>query len=58
MKESKYNLCLQDHTGMVIYNAKADEVIALNPQLAAIYEKGKTLQTLSERNTPNSSPIW
>lgn len=41
MKESKYNLCLQDHTGMVIYNAKADELTALNPQLAAIYEKGK-----------------
>lgn len=51
MKESKYNLCLQDHTGMVIYNAKADEVIALNPQLAAIYEKGKdTPDTIGEKH--------
>lgn len=41
MKESKFNFCLQDHTGMVIYNAKSDEIIALNPQLAEIYEQGK-----------------
>lgn len=41
MKESRYNYYLQDHTGMVIYNAMADEVVVLNPQLAAIYEEGR-----------------
>lgn len=39
MKESKYNFHLRDNTGMIIYNAKSDEVIALNPQLADIYEE-------------------
>lgn len=39
MKESKYNYCQKDYTGLLIYNAKSDEIIALNPQLADIYEK-------------------
>ncbi len=39
MKESKFNFSLQDHTGLIIYNAKSDEVIALNPQLANFYKK-------------------
>lgn len=38
MKASRYNLYLSDHTGMVIYNAKADEVIVLNPQLAGLLQ--------------------
>lgn len=41
MKESNYNFYLRDHTGMVIYNAKSDEVIALVPQLAELYEQRK-----------------
>ncbi len=39
MIESKYNLCLQDNTGMIIYNAKADEIVALNPHLAELYNQ-------------------
>lgn len=49
MKESKFNFRLQDHTGMIIYNAKSDEVIALNPQLADIYEK-ETPDSIHDRH--------
>ncbi len=34
MKTSRYNLYLQDSTGMVIYNAKSDEIVALTPELS------------------------
>lgn len=37
MKESLYNYYIQDHTGMVLYNASADEIVILQPQLAKIY---------------------
>lgn len=50
MKTSRYNLYLQDSTGMVIYNAKSDEIVALTPELADIFEEKKFdyqgLQTL------------
>ena len=50
MKTSRYNLYLQDSTGMVIYNAKSDEIVALTPELADIFEEKKCdyqgLQTL------------
>ena len=50
MKTSRYNLYLQDSTGMVIYNAKSDEIVALPPGLANIFEEKKCdykeLQTL------------
>lgn len=49
MKESKFNFRLQDHTGMIIYNAKSDEVIALNPLLADIYEK-ETPDSIHDRH--------
>ncbi len=39
MKTSRYNLYLQDSTGMVIYNAKSDEIVALTPELADIFEE-------------------
>lgn len=39
MKTSRYNLYLQDSTGMVIYNAKSDEIVALTPGLANIFEE-------------------
>ena len=41
MKTSRYNLYLQDSTGMVIYNAKSDEIVALPPELADIFEEKK-----------------
>lgn len=40
MRASIYNLYLKDHTGMVIYNARKDEIIALHPQLADLFEEG------------------
>ena len=50
MKTSRYNLYLQDSTGIVIYNAKSDEIVALTPGLANIFEEKKCdykeLQTL------------
>lgn len=42
MKQSKYNCILQDCTGMVIYNAATDQLVALNPQLAQIFNDGKS----------------
>ena len=39
MKTSRYNLYLQDSTGMVIYNAKSDEIVALTPELAEEQQK-------------------
>lgn len=41
MKQSKYNCILQDNTGMVIYNAATDQLVALTPQLANIFNEGK-----------------
>lgn len=41
MKQSKYNCILQDSTGMVIYNAATDQLVALTPQLANIFNEGK-----------------
>lgn len=41
MKRSKYNCILQDNTGMVIYNAATDQLVALTPQLANIFNEGK-----------------
>ena len=41
MKQSKYNCILQDDTGMVIYNAATDQLVALTPQLANIFNEGK-----------------
>ena len=41
MKQSKYNCILQDNTGMVIYNAATDQLVALTPQLANIFHEGK-----------------
>ena len=38
MRESKYNYCMGDHTGMVIYNAKTDGIVALTPELATLFE--------------------
>lgn len=46
MQESKYNYIMQDNTGMVIYNAKSDEIIALTPQLAELFNR--------ERNEPGT----
>jgi hypothetical protein len=43
MKTSRYNLYLQDSTGMVIYNAKSDEIVALTPGLANIFEEKKNV---------------
>ena len=41
MKQSKYNCILQDNTGMVIYNAATDQLVALTPQLANIFNESK-----------------
>ena len=41
MKTSRYNLYLQDSTGMVVYNAKSDGIVALTPELADIFEEKK-----------------
>lgn len=41
MKQSKYNCILQDSTGMVIYNAATDQLVALTPQLANIFNESK-----------------
>lgn len=41
MKQSKYNCILQDNTGMVIYNVATDQLVALTPQLANIFNEGK-----------------
>lgn len=41
MKQSKYNCILQDNTGMVIYNAATDQLVALTSQLANIFNEGK-----------------
>lgn len=41
MKQSKYNCILQDDTGMVIYNAATDQLVALTPQLANIFNESK-----------------
>ena len=41
MKQSKYNCILQDNTGMVIYNAATDQLVALTPQLANIFKESK-----------------
>lgn len=41
MKQSKYNCILQDNTGMVIYNAATDQLVALTQQLANIFNEGK-----------------
>lgn len=41
MKQSKYNCILQDNTGMVVYNAATDQLVALTPQLANIFNEGK-----------------
>lgn len=41
MRQSKYNCILQDNTGMVIYNAATDQLVALTPQLANIFNEGK-----------------
>ena len=41
MKQSKYNCILQDSAGMVIYNAATDQLVALTPQLANIFNEGK-----------------
>lgn len=41
MKQSKYNCILQDNTGMAIYNAATDQLVALTPQLANIFNEGK-----------------
>ncbi len=41
MKQSKYNCILQDNTGRVIYNAATDQLVALTPQLANIFNEGK-----------------
>ena len=53
MKTSRYNLYLSDHTGMVIYNARADEVIVLNPQLAGLFEEGKDNPELIRQQHPD-----
>lgn len=39
MKTSRYNLYLQDSTGMIIYNAKSDEIVALTPELSEEQQK-------------------
>jgi uncharacterized protein len=53
MRESSYNLYLQDDTGMVIYNAAADEVIALTPALAELfYQNRRTPEVIKSRH-PN-----
>ena len=41
MKQSKYNCILQDNTGMVIYNAATDQLVALPPHLANIFNESK-----------------
>lgn len=41
MEQSKYNCILQDNTGMVIYNAATDQLVALTPQLANIFNESK-----------------